>query len=572
VALGSSRCGVVNTPTRIRRNRQKIKTWDWFLEPSANVTTPSLSNLGFETAGLANWTIPSGSTWVRANAFTAAEGTYYAEGSTGDLGEELVMYRDLDTATIGMPNVDVDDGDFSLDFSVQIAGTSLSFVNTAKVYIEQYDSLGVTIKREETEWLTPDYQSWQGVGITSIVLPGCRTLRIGLINRIDKGSAGYVAFDDAKVRFWTNEASTWGGAVFRTVKIPSYASSERLAIVNPGFESNGVAVGNTNVSGAITGWTMTDYWQVVSSSGGLTPDTQSYFLMGGDNGSTTPNTEYLISQTNVLASAPAGSLAKLATTANINDGWYYCRLVAAVAKSDSDSAPRLKLVFKDSVGAEISNLDTGYITGLTEDVWVDRELATRVPNNTASIQVMLYARSGAAGSAANAAFDDVRLFFFPVAFEHVDDAETGRLAATVPTLDYGLTDMTVDGDAIVQAKALPFGYAAVTAVTDNRVFAASAINVSEENLYSGKIVWISGANAGRTSFIRIWNNTTKVAKLYDTLKGNIQVGDKFVYAAGCDKTISRCADGFGNAHNFRGEPYLPGPSRVIQFLSATEVS
>ena len=41
----------------------------------------------------------------------------------------------------------------------------------------------------------------------------------------------------------------------------------------------------------------------------------------------------------------------------------------------------------------------------------------------------------------------------------------------------------------------------------------------------------------------------------------------FVYAIGCDKTIARCADTFGNAHNFRGEPYLPGPARVVEFLT-----
>jgi hypothetical protein len=81
---------------------------------------------------------------------------------------------------------------------------------------------------------------------------------------------------------------------------------------------------------------------------------------------------------------------------------------------------------------------------------------------------------------------------------------------------------------------------------------------------------LSGDNAGRVSFVRIWDNGTKVARLYGELQHTIQVGDKFVFAIGCDKTIGRCADTFGNAHNFRGEPYLPGPSRVIEFLTSQQ--
>lgn len=571
VALGSRRCGVVNTPQRIRRPNQKVKTWDWFLIPSANITTPSLTNLDFETAALAGWTIPSGSNWNRANAFTAYNGTYYAEGASGDIGEELVMYKDLDTVTIGMPNVDVDDGDFSIDFSIQIAATSTTHKNSGKVYIEQYNAAGVTLKREETDWITPDYQAWQGVGVTAFVLPGCRTIRIGLVNRVDSGSAGYVAFDGATVRFWTNELSTWNGATFRTVKLPAYATNERLALANTSFEADG-AVATTSGVPAITGWTINGSWRVVSSDGALTPENQSFFLLGGDNGSTTPNSVYEISQTFILSNAAAGTLAKLATADDITAGWYYCALEAQVAKSDADSAPRMVLTCHNAGGTVLATFDTGYITGLTEDVWSLRRLGGRVPSGTTYLKATLYARSGAAGSAANAAFDDLRVYFFPVAFENAADAELGYLSQTLPSYDYDQLDFTVDGDAIVQAKPLVFNYGTVTAVTDNRVFSASAINDTETALYSGKIVWLSGNNAGKVSFIRIWNNTTKVMKLYDTLKGTVQVGDKFVYAKGCDKTIDRCADTFGNAHNFRGEPYLPGPSRVIQFLTATEIS
>lgn len=569
VALGSKRCGVVNTPTKIRRPNQKVKTWDWFLIPTANVTAVSLTNASFETAGLADWTIPSGSLWNRANSFTAQDGTYYAEGGSGSTGQELVIYRDITTASAGMSNTDVDDGDFSFDFSAQIAGTSAVHPNTCKLFVEQYNALGVTIKRDETEWLAPAFQEWQGVGVTVFVLPGCRTIRVGVINRIDTGSQGYVAVDNVQTRYWTNVASTFGNAVFRSVKIPSSPNSELLSNVNRGFEANG-EVANTNL-GPISGWTLSGFWRVVSSVGGLSPTTggQLYFLHGGDNGSTTPNSVYSMSRTVPLSSG--SDLAKAATPANINAGWYVCYASFSVARSDADSSPRVLIEFLDSTGSVVGSRDSGYITDLTTNQWSVRTLVNRVPNNTASIRTTLFARSGAAGSAANAAFDNVNIYFAPVAFEHVNDPEYGNLATVLPTYSYTVNSITQDGEVLVQARPPVFGYGTVTGVTDNRVFAASAINDTEEALYSGKVVWLSGANAGKTSYIRIWNNSSKVMKLYDDLKSDIQVGDKFVYAKGCDKTIARCADTFGNGHNFRGEPYLPGPSRVIQFLTATEI-
>lgn len=560
-ALGSKRCGYVNLPLRIRRDRQKVRTFDWFLEPSANITTPSLTNLSFESVPTTGWTIPSGSIWAQASAFTAADGSNYAEAGAGASSQEHVIYQDLDTVTIGMPNANVDTGDFSFDLSVQVAGTSATFTNVAKAYIEQYDANGITLKREETEWTSTVYQTWVGIGVTSFILPNCRTVRIGLIAKINEGTAAYVAFDDVKTRFWTNVLGTWGGAAFRTVKIPSYDTDELMNLSNGSFEADG-GVGNTN-SQLITGWTLdpAGFWQVIASDGALSPLVGSFFLEGGDNASGTPNTEYLISQKVTIPTT--------VTAANINNGWYYAELVAGVAVTDGTAEPRIVLNFLNSSDAVIGTHDTGYISGLTVHTWNAIFAGGRVPAGTAKVEAQLYAKSGNSGSLAKVAFDDVGIYFFPTAFEHPNDAEYGYLGSSLPTLDYGALDYTLDGDAVVQAKGLNFGYAAVTTTVSSRSFEATAINQTAEKLYSGKIIWLSGNNAGRSSYIRIWDNTGKVLKMYDALKGDIQVGDKFVYALGCDKTIDTCADRFGNAHNFRGEPYLPGPSRVITFLTAT---
>jgi hypothetical protein len=34
---------------------------------------------------------------------------------------------------------------------------------------------------------------------------------------------------------------------------------------------------------------------------------------------------------------------------------------------------------------------------------------------------------------------------------------------------------------------------------------------------------------------------------------------------GCDHTLATCASRFGNAVNFRGEPFLPGNDMVIRY-------
>lgn len=559
VALGGKKCGVVNTPLRVRRPNQKVKTFDWYLVPDANVTTPSLTNLSFESAVLTTgWFVQIGSSWSRSNTHTAYSGSYYAEGGAGSVGQEHILYRDMTTASLGMSNTDVDDGDFSFDVSVQIMSTSSAFQNSARVYIEQRDAAGEVIQRDETELYQPAYLEWEGVGVTAFVRPGARSIRLGLVNRIDEGSSGYIAFDDVKVQYFTNVMSTWNSKQFRTMKLPAYAASERL--VDLDFEDDG-AVANTNDDTNITGLTFTtsDYWKVIASSGALSPVGGSYFLSGGNDGSATPNSVYHAS---FVANMPT------ATSANVSAGWYYAELQSRVARTDSDSEARLLIQFKNAGGTVLGSADTGYFSPNFE-AWGLYRTFMRVPANTATIVGHLYVRSGSGGSSAGIAFDNARLVCFPTAYEHDADSEYGNLSRTIPSFDFGSNEYTVDGDAIVQARSPVFAYSTVTAVTDGRTFEASGISETAELFYSGKVTWLSGNNAGKSSYVRVWNNTSKIVKLYDSLPNAIQTGDKFVYAKGCDKTITRCAETFGNAHNFRGEPYIPGPSKVIEYLTTT---
>ena len=43
------------------------------------------------------------------------------------------------------------------------------------------------------------------------------------------------------------------------------------------------------------------------------------------------------------------------------------------------------------------------------------------------------------------------------------------------------------------------------------------------------------------------------------------VGSRISLRQGCDHTLTTCSERFGNAINFRGEPYLPGNDLLARY-------
>jgi len=48
----------------------------------------------------------------------------------------------------------------------------------------------------------------------------------------------------------------------------------------------------------------------------------------------------------------------------------------------------------------------------------------------------------------------------------------------------------------------------------------------------------------------------------------VEVGALVEVVEGCDKSLATCAGRFGNAVNFRGEPYLPGIDLLTRYPGA----
>jgi len=571
-ALGSKRCGVVLNPLKIRRRRQKVKTFDWFLVPDPMyVGAITLGNPSFEgDSDLAPWTIPDSSNWSRADTLVPIDGTYYAQAGSGINGQSLNLYQDFEVdGDLALDAGVLADGGYAVDFSVLVAATSTVHKNVVVAFVEQFDDMGRTIARTQSEDTQPDFEVWSGIGATTVLLPNCDTVRVGVTVRIISGSAGFIAVDAAQAAVIDNVEAAWDGTVFRTTKLPVYPVDERFTLGNPSFDSTG-DIGNTNAAAGIAGWNITEgFWRVSGSTDGLTPSQGARFLVGGNNGSGNPEQEATITQTRTLAMG--GALAAEATADNITAGWYYAELQLAVTRGDAGSQPRVMLTFLNATNTVLKEVDTGWITDLTTAAWSPVTLSSVVPAGTRSIRVSLRGKSGS-GSSILAAFDNVRLFFAPTAYEHPNDPEQGYLSSTDIAPSYTEKDYTRDGDAVIQAMPIRFNYGVVTGIDTRRSFVATGIDKSPNELYSGRITWISGANAGRISYIRIWKNDDKTLRMYDALPNDIEIGDKFIYANGCNKTIDTCADIFGNAHNFRGEPYLPGAEKILTFLTEVETT
>lgn len=100
--------------------------------------------------------------------------------------------------------------------------------------------------------------------------------------------------------------------------------------------------------------------------------------------------------------------------------------------------------------------------------------------------------------------------------------------------------------------------ATVTAVTDRRTFAATALTQADDWFGEGVLTWLTGGNAGLSVKVKSFAHSGAVLGLASATIATIAVGDTFAVLAGCRKRLDEdCAAKFGNAPNFQGEPHRP---------------
>lgn len=114
-----------------------------------------------------------------------------------------------------------------------------------------------------------------------------------------------------------------------------------------------------------------------------------------------------------------------------------------------------------------------------------------------------------------------------------------------------------------------FTHEATLAASDPDQNSVTVAGVSHgAGLLGGWLRWIDGPQAGLTMGIVAVEGQTLV--LDTPIDPALASGTRAMLREGCDRTLETCATRFGNAINFRGEPFLPGNDLVARYASPAQ--
>lgn len=83
----------------------------------------------------------------------------------------------------------------------------------------------------------------------------------------------------------------------------------------------------------------------------------------------------------------------------------------------------------------------------------------------------------------------------------------------------------------------------------------------------GQVRWIDGPHAGIT--MHVVDVVGSELILDQPISQNLIAGQRAYLREGCDHTIATCSARFGNAHNFQGEPFLPGNDLLTRYPTSS---
>lgn len=129
------------------------------------------------------------------------------------------------------------------------------------------------------------------------------------------------------------------------------------------------------------------------------------------------------------------------------------------------------------------------------------------------------------------------------------------------------------GDALCQVNLASFTESSKAVTTIDNVrksFRASALASTVDDYFRyGRVVWLTGNNAGVVSDIKDYVGATRRITLQLATPFNIQIGDTFNAIAGCDLTFDGdCKTKFSNGVNFGGFPTIPGNEKALETPNA----
>ena len=99
---------------------------------------------------------------------------------------------------------------------------------------------------------------------------------------------------------------------------------------------------------------------------------------------------------------------------------------------------------------------------------------------------------------------------------------------------------------------------------DNRVQFSGAPLFAQ--MRGGSLRWVDGPHAGLT--MEVIEADAAGLLLEAALDPALEAGARALLREGCDHTLATCGTRFGNAVNFRGEPFLPGNDMLARYPRA----
>lgn len=102
----------------------------------------------------------------------------------------------------------------------------------------------------------------------------------------------------------------------------------------------------------------------------------------------------------------------------------------------------------------------------------------------------------------------------------------------------------------------------VTGVDSRQSFGDSSRSEVRDYFTNGVVSFSSGANAGLSMEVRLYN--AGQFELVLPMPYEIEIGDEYTAIAGCNKSFKTCCDRYNNAINFLGEPHVPGMDRLLE--------
>ncbi|UOF80044.1 minor tail protein L [Caudoviricetes sp.] len=103
-----------------------------------------------------------------------------------------------------------------------------------------------------------------------------------------------------------------------------------------------------------------------------------------------------------------------------------------------------------------------------------------------------------------------------------------------------------------------------TIVTQRTVFTASVSFYADNYWRGGKLIWLSGSNAGHISEIKSSTGSSDTFELFLKTPKDIAANDEFLIVPGCDFTRATCIAKFNNINNYRGYPFIPGTDQMLR--------